>query len=146
MNVTDDTQPVYAQLLQLMFKNKHRMIQIAEKYDLTMMQSTTLLMLEDGNPKAMRSLSDYFMCDASTVTGLIDRLEARELVSRANHPTDRRVKLLTLTDEGSKLRDAIRSENQAAETERLNELLTADERVQLKKLVNKLLNDQEYVE
>jgi DNA-binding MarR family transcriptional regulator len=146
MNVIDDTQPVYAQLLQLMFKNKHRMIKIAEKYDLTMMQSMTLLMLEDGNPKAMRSLSDYFMCDASTVTGLIDRLEARELVTRANHPTDRRVKLLTLTDKGSKLRDAIRSENQAAETERLNELLTADERVQLKKLVNKLLNDQESIE
>jgi DNA-binding MarR family transcriptional regulator len=141
MNTPDDTQPIYAQLLQLMFKNKHRMIQIAEKYDLTMMQSTTLLMLEDGNPKAMRSLSDYFMCDASTVTGLIDRLEARKLVTRANHPTDRRVKLLTLTDEGSMLRDAIRSENQAAETERLNELLSADERVQLKKLVNKLLEE-----
>jgi DNA-binding MarR family transcriptional regulator len=146
MSKTDDNQPIYAQLLQLMFKNKHRMIQIAEKYDLTMMQSTTLLMLEDSNPKAMRSLSDYFMCDASTVTGLIDRLEARELVTRANHPTDRRVKLLTLTEKGSTLRDAIRSENQAAETERLNELLTADERVQLKKLVSKLLNDQESIE
>jgi DNA-binding MarR family transcriptional regulator len=144
--MTDDNQPIYAQLLQLMFKNKHRMIQIAEKYDLTMMQSTTLLMLEDNNPKAMRSLSDYFMCDASTVTGLIDRLEARELVTRANHPTDRRVKLLTLTEKGSALRDAIRSENQAAETERLNELLTAEERVQLKKLVSKLLNDQESIE
>jgi DNA-binding MarR family transcriptional regulator len=141
MNTPDDTQPIYAQLLQLMFRNKHRMIQIAEKYDLTMMQSTTLLMLEDGNPKAMRSLSDYFMCDASTVTGLIDRLETRKLVTRANHPTDRRVKLLTLTDEGSTLRDAIRSENQAAETERLNELLSADEKVQLKKLVSKLLEE-----
>jgi len=143
MNTPDDTKPIYTQLLQLMFRNKHRMIHIAEKYDLTMMQSTALLMLGDGNPKAMRTLSDYFMCDASTVTGLIDRLEARNLVTRQNHPTDRRVKLLTLSDEGIRIRDAIRAENEIAETERFNKILSEAERVQLKKLVNKLLEESE---
>jgi DNA-binding MarR family transcriptional regulator len=146
MNMPDDNQPIYAQLLQLMFINKHRMIQIAEKFDLTMMQSTALLMLGDGNPKAMRTLSDYFMCDASTVTGLIDRLEARSLVERINHPTDRRVKLLKLTDEGTQIRDAIRTENQTAETERLNKLLSIEERMELKRMVRILLNNQEPIQ
>jgi DNA-binding MarR family transcriptional regulator len=146
MKTPDDTQPIYTQLLQLMFRNKHRMIQIAEKYDLTMMQSTALLMLGEGSPKAMRTLSDYFMCDASTVTGLIDRLESRSLVTRINHPTDRRVKLLKLTKEGTEIRDAIRAENQTAETERLNEILSTDERNELKKLVGKLLDDGDLIE
>ena len=146
MNTPDDTQPIYTQLLRLMFRNKHRMIHIAEKYDLTMMQSTALLMLGDGNPKAMRTLSDYFMCDASTVTGLIDRLEARNLVTRQNHPTDRRVKLLTLSKEGTRIRDAIRAENEIAETERFNKILSEAESVQLKKLVNKLLEESELSE
>jgi DNA-binding MarR family transcriptional regulator len=146
MNMPDDNKSIYAQLLQLMFINKHRMIQIAEKFDLTMMQSTSLLMLGDGNPKAMRTLSDYFMCDASTVTGLIDRLEARSLVERINHPTDRRVKLLKLTDEGTQIRDAIRTENQTAETERLNKLLSIEERMELKRMVRILLNNQEPIQ
>jgi DNA-binding MarR family transcriptional regulator len=146
MNMADDNEPIYTQLLQLMFINKHRMIQIAEKFDLTMMQSTALLMLGDGNPKAMRTLSDYFMCDASTVTGLIDRLEARSLVERTNHPTDRRVKLLKLTDEGTRIRDAIRTENQTAETERLNKLLSIEERTELKRIVSILLDKQETIQ
>lgn len=38
--------------------------------------------------------------DTSTIAGVVDRLEARGLVRRNSSPEDRRVRQLTLTDEG----------------------------------------------
>src|ERR1700760_2643918 len=111
---------VYWLLLEVMFQAKHRMGEIAEKHGLTGMQSNTLGMLQAGEPLAMSALSNYFMCDASNVTGIADRLESRGLVKRQDHPTDRRVKLIVLTAEGEKLRDKIMAETVEAEAERLN--------------------------
>jgi DNA-binding MarR family transcriptional regulator len=141
MKNVKDTKAVYWQLMQLMFQSKHRIYQIAEKYDLTMMQSSALTMLSYDDPKAMRTLSDYFMCDASTVTGLVDRLEARKLIARSNHPSDRRVKLLSLTDKGAATKAVILNETLAAEEERLKTVLTIEERETLRTLLAKLLAD-----
>ena len=143
MNAHDENQSVYSQLLTLLFQSKHRIYQIAEKYDLTLMQSTAVTMLTEDDPKAMRTLSDYFMCDASTVTGLVDRLEARHLITRTNHPTDRRVKLLSLTKEGAALREKILAETKKAEAERLGGILTEAERKTLHALLAKLLSESE---
>lgn len=142
MDKTDKDQAMYWQLMQLMFQGKHRSYQIAEKFDLTLMQSSALTMLSQDEPKAMRTLSDYFMCDASTVTGLVDRLENRKLIARSNHPTDRRVKLLALTSQGAAIKAAILAETLKAEEERLNSILTKDERATLRTLLDKLLNEQ----
>ena len=122
-----------------MFQSKHRLNHLAEKHDITTMQSAALKMLSQDSPKAMRALSDYFMCDASTVTGLVDRLEARNFITRSNHPTDRRVKLLALTNEGAAVKQSILTETLEAEDERLTELLTDGERTLLKELLDKLL-------
>ncbi len=142
MKKAAENQAVYWQLMQLMFQGKHRIYQIAEKYELTMMQSTALTMLTQDSPKAMRTLSDYFMCDASTVTGLVDRLEARKLITRSNHPTDRRIKLLALTNEGAHIKEAILAETLEAESKRLNKILTDDERAVLHDLLDRLLSDE----
>ena len=42
----------------------------------------------------MGRLADTLSCDASNVTGLVDRLESRGLVRRQPSPDDRRVKVL----------------------------------------------------
>jgi len=143
MNVSKDNQTISWQLLQLMFQNKHRIYHIAEKYELTTMQSAALTMLKPDEPQAMRALSDYFMCDASTVTGLVDRMETRQLITRANHPTDRRVKLLALTEEGLKIKEAIMNETLQTEDERLKKILSVDERKVLKDLLNRLLTEDD---
>ena len=137
-----NTPTISWQLLQLMFQNKHRIYDIAEKYELTTMQSAALTMLKPDEPQAMRALSDYFMCDASTVTGLVDRMEARQLITRSNHPTDRRVKLLALTDEGLKIKESIMDETLRNEDERLKKILTDDERNVLQDLLTRLLNEE----
>ena len=142
MNNQENQESVYWKLHQLMFQSKHRLYEIAEKYDLTTMQSSSLMMLTDDDPKAMRTLSDHFMCDASTVTGLVDRLEARKLIVRSNHPTDRRVKLIALTSQGSAIKAAILAETLRAEDERLNQILSTGEQKTLQKLLNALLNEE----
>ena len=54
----------------------------------------------------MSSLAGMLFCDASNVTGIVDRLEARGLIERRPSPKDRRVKLLVLTKEGARLRES----------------------------------------
>jgi len=60
----------------------------------------TLEALADGGPQPMGALARLLQCDASNVTWLADRLEARGFVERRNDPADRRVKTLALTDAG----------------------------------------------
>ena len=52
----------------------------------------------------MGRLAETLSCDASNVTGLVDRLESRGLIRRQPSSEDRRVKILHLTPAGSRLR------------------------------------------
>jgi DNA-binding MarR family transcriptional regulator len=73
-------------------------------FDLSPIQCHVLHLIEPGRPLPMSRLADTLSCDASNVTGLIDRLESRGLVLRRSSPQDRRVKVLHLTPAGARLR------------------------------------------
>jgi DNA-binding MarR family transcriptional regulator len=60
----------------------------------------TLLRLSADQPIPMRDLAEYFHCDPSYVTSLVDGLEAAGLAERRSHPTDRRVKMVALSPSG----------------------------------------------
>ena len=66
---------------------------------LTSSQAKTLAVLRRA-PASMRSLATTLACDASNMTGIIDRLEKRDLVRREVSATDRRVKNVALTEVG----------------------------------------------
>jgi DNA-binding MarR family transcriptional regulator len=70
-------------------------------------QAHALRMLDPDEPIAMSALAERLFCDASNVTGLVDRLEARGVVERRSSANDRRVKALTLTPAGVALRDQV---------------------------------------
>jgi DNA-binding MarR family transcriptional regulator len=53
----------------------------------------------------MGELAQRLVCDASNVTGLVDRLETRGLIERRPGPDDRRVRMLVLTPAGEELRE-----------------------------------------
>ena len=55
----------------------------------------------------MGALAGTLRCDASNVTWLADRLEARGFVERHTGPADRRVKTLALTETGRAVREQI---------------------------------------
>src|ERR671928_2004208 len=63
-------------------------------------QAHALRMLDPDEPMPMSALAERLFCDASNVTGIVDRLEARGLVERRSSEGDRRVKALTLTEAG----------------------------------------------
>ncbi|MEV7562555.1 MarR family transcriptional regulator [Streptomyces sp. NPDC089795] len=83
----------------------------AAQHGLTSTQARVLAQL-DG-PVPMRGLATLLVCDASNVTGIVDRLEARELVRREPNPTDRRVKNVVATDAGREVIRRVREEMQA---------------------------------
>ena len=67
-------------------------------------QAHALRMLDPDEPIAMSALAERLFCDASNVTGLVDRLEARGLVVRTVDPNDRRIRRIVRTPEGEALR------------------------------------------
>lgn len=79
----------------------------AASENLTASQGKTLNVLRRG-PAAMRVLATTLTCDASNMTGIVDRLEKRGLVRREPSHTDRRVKNVVLTAEGERVIDVIR--------------------------------------
>ncbi|ALO05711.1 MarR family winged helix-turn-helix transcriptional regulator [Streptomyces gardneri] len=83
----------------------------AAHHGLTSTQAKVLAQL--NGPLPMRALATLLVCDASNVTGIIDRLEARSLVRREPDPSDRRVKNVVATDEGRDIIRRVREEMQA---------------------------------
>jgi DNA-binding MarR family transcriptional regulator len=71
---------------------------------LSFAQAHALRLLEPGRPMPMSALAERLFCDASNVTGIADRLEARGLVERRAGERDRRVKVLVVTERGLELR------------------------------------------
>jgi DNA-binding MarR family transcriptional regulator len=78
-------------------------IGLCEELGLTAMQGHTLRLLDPDRPVAMSALADGLTCDASNVTGIVDKLESRGLVVRQGSGHDRRVKVLAVTEEGRRL-------------------------------------------
>jgi DNA-binding MarR family transcriptional regulator len=74
---------------------------------LSFAQAHALRLLDPERPMPMSALAERLFCDASNVTGIADRLEARGLVERRSAEGDRRVKALTITLAGVKLRDKV---------------------------------------
>jgi DNA-binding MarR family transcriptional regulator len=129
-------------LMQIMFQSKHRAFQIAEKHELTFMQLSVLTKLSEDEPLAMNVLSHYFMCDASNITGIADRLESRGLTERLDHPSDRRIKMISLTSKGLALRNTIMTETIEAETAVMEPSLSSEERLLLVELLQKIVSAQ----
>lgn len=79
------------------------MAQVWQELGLTPPQAFTLLHLVRLGPSSMVGLAGAMSCDASNITGLVDKLEARGLLARQPHPQDRRVKMLVVTAAGEAL-------------------------------------------
>lgn len=85
-----------------------------------------------------RTLARTIGFDTSTIAGVIDRLEARGLMQRSASPDDRRVRLLTLTDEGHALLAAIVPDMLRAQ-ERILDPLPRSERREFMRMLRSLV-------
>jgi len=84
-----------------------RMPSVAAEFDMSPMGLKLLQTLKPDVELPMSAVAERLYCDASNVTGMVDRLEARNLLERRDDPRDRRVKLIALTDEGADLRERV---------------------------------------
>jgi DNA-binding MarR family transcriptional regulator len=117
-------------------KGKYAIMQIAEDNNITMMQAMTLCLLEPNQPVPMKSLSTFMSCDPSNITGMVEQLVSEGLVERKEAPHDRRVKTVTITQDGLKLRDKFLEITTSTRLPNLK-ALSDDETVQLITILEK---------
>jgi DNA-binding MarR family transcriptional regulator len=94
-------------LVKFFFAQREHLPSLGADFDLSPVQCHVLHLIEPDRPVPMGRLADTLACDASNVTGLVDRLEARGLVQRHPSAADRRVKVIQLTPTGSRLRSQL---------------------------------------
>ena len=76
---------------------------ISKRYGLTGPQSSVLRNLLNNGSMSSADLSRLMYVTASNMTGIIDRLEKKDLIERMRKEGDRRVTLIILTDTGKKM-------------------------------------------
>jgi DNA-binding MarR family transcriptional regulator len=93
---------VLRHLMGVMHAMKAHVAGLAATLDLTPSQLAALSHLDE--PRSQRELAESLHFDASNITDIVDRLEARGLVVRTVDPNDRRVRRIVRTPEGEELR------------------------------------------
>jgi DNA-binding MarR family transcriptional regulator len=136
---SDPAVEAWALMVRLMMSNKQRMAAIAQEFELAPMQMHALMALQPGQELPMSALADTLLCDASNVTGIVDRLEARGLIERREAPQDRRVKMLAVTPEGTRFRARV-GRRMAKPPQAIAELSEADQR-SLRDVLRRALED-----
>jgi len=97
----------YTSLLGFLLTAKQHLISIGAEHGLTSIQAITLMLLEEHADCPMKRLGQVFHCDASNITGIVDGLERKGLVSRENDQADRRVKTVRISAAGRALRGRV---------------------------------------
>jgi DNA-binding MarR family transcriptional regulator len=122
--------------VRIMDTTKQDVREVADGEGLSTAQLDVLRRLRHHGPTPMRRLAEQMKCEASNLTGLVDRLETRGLVERRPDPGDRRVRLLALTAEGNRVSQAswVAVARRCALTS-----LGPDQRVQLARLLGEAL-------
>jgi DNA-binding MarR family transcriptional regulator len=92
-------------IIELCFSVRDWWSALCEELDLTPAQGMALRSLD--RPLPMSTLADALACDASNITGIVDKLESRGLIARRGDDHDRRVKMLCVTERGRSLRDRL---------------------------------------
>jgi MarR family transcriptional regulator, lower aerobic nicotinate degradation pathway regulator len=77
--------------------------QVAQDLGITPVQYAALQAVHNHPGSDQRTLARLIALDTSTTAGVIDRLEARGLLTRSTSAEDRRVRLLALTPSGRDL-------------------------------------------
>jgi MarR family transcriptional regulator, lower aerobic nicotinate degradation pathway regulator len=135
--VTDRQLTPVDALAQLSFAIQDRLARRAAEHELSMTQTRLLGVLRDREP-TMQELTRLLELDKSSVSGLVDRAQRRGLVARAPSPSDGRVVLVGLTDEGRALAQEV-AVGFDADLERLLGHLGETERETLSALISQML-------
>lgn len=135
--MTQDRDALMDALVQASFVTTAVLNRVAASHDLSLTQLRVLAILRDRRVK-MSDLAAYLGLDRSTISGLIDRAEARGLVARTPSPHDRRGIEVALTRDGMALA-ARGAEEVARALAPMSERLSRPEARRLAELLQKLM-------
>ncbi|MGY4977998.1 MarR family winged helix-turn-helix transcriptional regulator [Streptomyces sp. 900105755] len=125
-------------LAQLSFLVQGALGKVAAEHGLSVIQLRLLGVLRDRTP-GMQELAHHLGLDKSSMTGLVDRAERRDLVRRTPAPHDRRSFLVSITPQGQQLA----RQCQDLADRQIRELaahLTDDQRARLSLLASAVVN------
>ncbi|WP_241827833.1 MarR family winged helix-turn-helix transcriptional regulator [Actinopolymorpha singaporensis] len=106
-------------------------------HDVSMWSYSVLTALDDGPVRTQATLAEAIGADKTRIIGTLDELQDAGLISRTPDPNDRRARLLSITDEGRRVRRAVRAQIRAKE-EHLLARLTPAERTTFVRALEKL--------
>lgn len=81
---------------------------LLRKLDLTYSQYLVMMVLWERNEQTVSELGDKLFLDSATLTPLLKRMEAAELVTRTRCANDERQVIIALTPHGDALREQAR--------------------------------------
>lgn len=108
-----------------------------EPFDVGPRTYAVLMALTERDGQSQRELSVRLGIHRNAMVAVVDALEARDLVTRNPHPSDRRAFAVTLTAKGRELLPALDAHGRAQEDE-LTTSLTGDERAALLLLLQRV--------
>ncbi|MFG6179078.1 MarR family winged helix-turn-helix transcriptional regulator [Halomonas sp. THAF12] len=115
-----------------------------EAYQLTQLQYILLCALEELGPSDQITLGGHTALDRNTVAVVVRKLEERGLIARRRNPEDRRSMLVTLTEEGQRLRHTAEPSVDEVQEE-IMAPLSEDERETLCRLLQRIADENNHL-
>ena len=139
------TQSIRSWMDVFMHRSMHGWGLFAKSTGLSMPQFSIMMQLHYRGACGMSEISERFSISAAAASQLVDKLVQSGLMAREEDPSDRRAKLLNLTDKGEELiRQGI--EERYRWVDQLAEKLTYEERVQISEALNIMTRAAEELE
>ncbi|NIK54611.1 MarR family winged helix-turn-helix transcriptional regulator [Kribbella shirazensis] len=105
---------------------------VLARHDISMWGYSVLTALDDTPVRTQAALAEAIGADKSRIIGTLDELQRAGLIDRTPDPDDRRVRLLSITAQGRKVRRAVRKDIQTQEAQVLDRLPPADRKAFLR--------------
>jgi DNA-binding MarR family transcriptional regulator len=107
---------------------------ILEAYGLTMWGYVVLSALDRSSMRTQAALAAAIGADKTRIIRTLDDLQDDGYIERSPDPDDRRVRLLSITEAGRRVKDAVQKEIQRGEERWLGELTAEERRIFLRVL------------
>ncbi len=101
---------------------------VLQAHELSMWGYVVLSRLDEEPARTQAALAQSIGADKTRIIGVLDDLQERGLIQREPDPADRRVRLVSLTDKGRRVRASAQAAIQDREEQLLARLPAADRR------------------
>ncbi len=102
---------------------------VLDEHGVSMWGYVVLLALDETPMRSQAALAQAIGADKTRIIRTLDDLQADGYIERTPDPDDRRVRLLSITPAGRRLKDAVQVEIQRGEEQWLGELSAGERRV-----------------